>query len=467
MISSKKVGLISIVLTALALIFAVLLLFNHQKPESDLFTEDDYYTTYLQSGICKINLNGDTVDCTSKNVLFTDDGITFLAGGVYVLSGEYSKGITIDSSDDVAVRLVLNGVNITSEIPLCVLQAEKVILSLVPNSENIFTDGDTRSDDSLTAALYSKDDLTINGSGSLVINANYADGIKANDQLKILGSTLIINAKDEAVNANDYIATKDAVFDIVSGGDGLKCEHEDSSLGFISLDSSSFKLSCGDDGISASSAVYVNSDIDILKCIEGIEGKYVEINGGNINIISSDDGLNALGENQNEFQMPMTMHKESISDEEIYLKINGGNIKIETGGDGLDSNGAAEINGGTVIVYGPENSGNSSLDFQYGLIINGGTVLAAGSAGMAELPSSASKQNSIVFYLDETYKNVEIALSEIVSDNCTKKFNWVCVSSPDIKTAEPYTLIIDGKEISTAVPEDVVTSVGNKSRSRF
>lgn len=477
MISSKRIGLISIALIIAALIFTICVMVSPNENEigeqvlstkhAFSFTEDDYYTTHSQSGICKIDLNGDTAECASKNVLSTDDGITILGGGVYVLSGNYSKAITVDSADDGEVRLVLNGVNITAETPLCVLQAKKVILSLVPNSENTFTDTETRTDESITAALYAKDDLTINGSGTLVINANYADGIKANDKLKILESTLKINAKDEGINANDYIVTKNAVFDILSGGDGIKCEHEDSTLGFISLEASTLKLNCGDDGISASSTVYVNSDIDIPKCVEGIEGAYVEINGGNINIISRDDGLNAVGENSNAFQMPMSVHKENISDEEIYLKINSGNLKIETGGDGLDSNGAGEISGGRIEVYGPENSGNSSLDFQFGLIINGGTLLAAGSSGMAELPSDISKQNSIVFYLDETYKDSEIALNEVVSGKCNKNFNWICISSPDIKTGERYTLTIDGAEIATVTPEAVVTSSGNKSRSRF
>ncbi len=69
-----------------------------------------------------------------------------------------------------------------------------------------------------TAALYSKDDLTINGSGILTVNGNYEDGIKANDIFRMTGGTLRVMAADDGINVNDYIAAAGAVIEVVSGG---------------------------------------------------------------------------------------------------------------------------------------------------------------------------------------------------------------------------------------------------------
>ena len=43
--------------------------------------------------------------------------------------------------------------------------------------------------------------------------------------------------------------------------------------------------------------------------------------------------------------------------------------------------------GGTVLVNGPTNNGNGSLDYDETFDISGGTLVAAGSAGMAQMPS--------------------------------------------------------------------------------
>ena len=163
----------------------------------------------------------------------------------------------------------------------------------------------------------------------------------------------------------------------------------------------------------------------------------------------------------------MGNHTEPVDEEDIFLTINGGNIIIETGGDGVDSNGAARINGGILQVYGPENGGNASLDFQNGILIDAGTVLAAGNSGMAELPHADSKQYSLVFYLSSKFdagKTIEIVDSEgntVISGNCTKSFNWVCASSPDIKDSETYTLYADSQEAGNITVTAVISSNGS------
>ncbi len=277
-------------------------------------------------------------------------------------------------------------------------------------------------------------------------------------------------------------------------GDAVKCENESAEKGFIVFENTTLAITGGEDGIYASSSIYANGikaqiavtddaihgekivqlaakSIDITKCCEGIEGAFVGIDSGNIRITSSDDAINAVGENaQGGFGRPMGMGKENITEEDIYLVINGGTIYIETAGDGVDSNGAARGCGGHMEVYGPENNGNSSLDFEYGFIIDGGSVLAAGSAGMAELPADISAQRALVFYLETSYaRGSTIAVSDssgnvLISGTAGKKFDWVCASAAAIAEGETYTLSINDEVIQTVEATDIVTSSGNRGR---
>lgn len=596
MISSKNITFIAVLLTALVLIFTVVVMLapnsvitgnligsiDYGSGHLISYSDDDYYSDYSKGAIAKINLAVGTATTDSKNVSVVGNTITVLGGGTYVISGELTDGsIIVDSSDGAVVRLVLNGAKINSSdfSAIYIKQSEKTVISTVKGTENYLTDAEIYDENKLAdgkpdAALYSKDDLTINGAGTLFVIGNYEDAIKVNDSLKITEGTLKVTAKDEGISVNDAIGILNADLEITSGNDALRCESDTQDKGFIALEGARLTAKSEGDGISSSSAIYANNaalnitagggsenaqkttmgfgggrgfggafknqnsvdaastkaikagtkisinggeyildssddaihsdgDIDIRsgtitiscgddaihaeknatlnpetltisECTEGIEGAYITINGGIISITSSDDGINAVGENSMGGGFaPMGMHKENITDEDIYLTINGGNISINTDGDGVDSNGAALINGGNIVVYGPENNGNSSLDFQYGFIINGGSLLAAGSSGMAETPSESSAQNALVFYLDESFNNgSEIKLTddngnEILSGTSEKKFNWVCVSSENIVKGEKYTLLINGSEINTLEVTDNITSSGSKGRGMW
>lgn len=589
MISSKKIDLIAILLIALVLagvVYAMLLpqealtgnatgTFSYSASHSVTVTDDDYYTTYADGSIAKISLNGASAQTAGRNVEINGGNITILGGGVYVLSGALENGsLIVDSADGAEVRLIFNGVNITSSdfSAVYIKQAAKTVISLAPGTENSLTDGslyneEKTEDGKPTAALYSRDDLTINGTGSLTVNGNYRDGIKVNDVLKITEAAITINAADEGINTNDCIAALDAQLTVSSGGDAVKCEHENEEKGFIAFEAAALSITSEGDGIFASSALYMNDtsaeitsgggsenasvtgggyggsrtaadtvsakavkagtnivinkgsfildssddsvhsdgdltidggifavssgddavhaekklilnpeSMDISKCYEGLEGAYITVNGGNIRIISSDDGINASGENSTGGMGMPGMHggEEKTSEEDIWLTVNGGHIYIETSGDGFDSNGSAVINGGYLEIYGPENGGNGSLDVGdggYVLIMNGGSLFAVGSSGMAEHPTDSSPQQSLTFYLDEAYSagsSISIADSkgnEIISGNSSKRFDWICVSTEDLTEGEEYTLIINGSEAASITANGGFAQTGSRSGS--
>lgn len=593
MIGSKYFNLIAIFLTALVLVGLICAIFISDFDSSEEFigtkvfgdlhsvtlTEDDYFTGYSEYSAEKIVLNGESAESSSKNVRISGGDVTILSGGIYLISGELENGtVTVDANDKGEVRLVLDGARITSEdfAAIYVKNAEKTVISLVDGTENILTDAlvyseEKQDDGKPFAALHSKDDLVINGGGTLVLNGNFKDGIKAGDTLKIIGAKLKINSADDGMDANDYIYMCGATVTVSSAGDCVKCGGDAENKGFIAASESVFTLQGDGDGISASTALYldgvkvkattgggsqngrthaefmgfggkfsdfddtdsekvsakalkagtnivieggefeidsaddaVHSDgdigvsggifsvstgddafhadmnlvlepekIDVLKCYEGLEGAYITVNGGEISIVSDDDGINATGEG-NIGAMPPGHGfggEEKASEEDLWLTINGGHVIIETSGDGIDSNGSAVINGGTLEIYGPEDAGNGSIDVGdggYVLLMNGGTLVAAGNSGMAESPSESSAQKSLVWYLDKTYSSESTVCvkdsggGEIVSVNSAKEFDWFCISTEQITDGETYTLYINGAEVSSVTANGVVSVVGSE-----
>ena len=94
---------------------------------------------------------------------------------------------------------------------------------------------------------------------------------------------------------------------------------------------------------------------------EGIEATWVQINGGDVSVTATDDGVNAA-------------HKSSAYTPTV--EINGGSLTIVMGAgdtDGVDSNGNIIINGGTISV-----TGGSSFDCDGTAQYNGGTIIVNG-----------------------------------------------------------------------------------------
>ncbi len=287
----------------------------------------DKQVNYDKSTSKIINLSDGSTNFTGSGIKVEGNKVTITEAGTYVLSGTLSDGqVIVDVTKEDDVILVLENVNIHSEksTAIYVKKADKVVITLPNGTTSTLSGGATYEnidDNNIDAVLFSKDDLTINGSGILNINANYKHGIVSKNDLNILGGTYNIKSVSQALSSKDAVKIYDGTFNIESKGKGIKSDNadetekgniyisggtfnlntEDDSIhtgGSVVIDGGEFNIKTGDDGIHADKDVVINNGtINITESYEGVEGYKVVINGGTLNINSSDDAINAAKPN--------------------------------------------------------------------------------------------------------------------------------------------------------------------------
>lgn len=298
-----------------------------------------------------IALDGTTITVTGNGATVAGSVVTIDAAGTYSLSGTLTDGqVRVDTDDDGLVTLILNGVNLSSSTsaPIYVKEADTVAILLAEGTENVVSDAasyvyENAEDDEPNAAVFSDDDLTIYGSGSLNVTANYNDGITSKDTLTILSGNISVTAVDDGIRGKDYLVIDGAQITLNVQGDGLKSDNEeDVTLGYISILSGSFNITAGGDAISAQTALnisdgqfalttaggstsYISDDLSAKGLKAGVS---VTINGGTLTINAADDGVHA---------------NESIV-------INNGSLTIASGDDGIHADASIEINGGSINI---------------------------------------------------------------------------------------------------------------------
>ena len=316
----------------------------------------------IEISVSKRDASGE-YDASEAVTLSPGDDLTITEAGVYILSGVYEdQMIVIEVGEEDKVQLVLAGTTMTNENGpvIYVRSADKVFITAAEGTVNTISDGSdytlTDGDTSLDAAVFSKEDLTINGAGKLTINGNYKHAVVSKDDLVITAKDLTVNAENVGLNGKDSVTLSEATVSITAGSDGIRSEN-----GSILVDGGEFTIRASSDGIVAAELVGLSGGSFDITASEGIEATYILISGGNITISASDDGINAA--------------RKSASYTPT-VEITGGTISITMGAgdtDGIDSNGNIIITGGTISV-----NGNSTFDYDGTASFTGGTVYVNG-----------------------------------------------------------------------------------------
>ncbi len=316
---------------------------------SDMFSDRDFKTDYDESKSAHIQLNGDTAFCSSDAVQISGSTVTIIDEGSYILTGTLNNGqVIVNSEDTDKIQLVLNGVSIHNETsaPIYILQADKVFITLPEGTENTLSNGGSFvaiDKNNIDGTIYSKEDLTINGSGSLTVTSPAGHGIVSNDDLAVTGGSFSVSAASHGLDANDAIKIANASMTISSGKDGIHAENsDDASLGYVYIESGSFDITAQGDGISAGSAMQ----------IEG--GSFNILTGGGSASAPEMQSTNTGGFKNQMSQSVLAGEEDSVSTKGIKAGagfiINGGEFQIDAADDGIHSNASLTINGGSFTI---------------------------------------------------------------------------------------------------------------------
>ena len=342
---------------------------DFSQSEEDMFTDRDYESSYNESESIRIQLNGTSASASADSVKISGTTITITEEATYVISGTLNDGRIIVEADDTAkLQIVLNGININSEntAAFYVLSADKVFVTLADGTENVLSNGGTFEsidENNIDGAVYSRQDLTFNGSGTLTVTSPAGHGIVCKDDLVFTGGTYMVTSASHGLDANDSVRIAEASITMDAGKDGIHAENtEDASLGFVYILSGTMDIEAEGDGISAGAYLQVQDGTIHLLAGGGYENgtsqssaSYGGFKGGGKPGRSS---VQAVPEENSTNMMPqeessrMTTSEESSTSMKGLKAVSGilvsnGRITIDSADDSIHSDTSVIINGGT------------------------------------------------------------------------------------------------------------------------
>ena len=340
-----------------------------------------------------------TTENCDTNVAVSGSDATIKAAGTYFVDGTLSDGhIKVDAPEDALVKLVLNGVNITStdNAPIYVKNCFKAVLIINDGTTNTLTDG---VDNDKEGALFSKENLAIAGasaqSGTLTVNAKSTDAIKSKDGLIIKSGNIIVNSIVDGIVGKDFVIVHGGNITANTFGDALKSTDEGS--GFVKIDGGVFNLTCLSNAAlsdtAKNDAIKAETDITIsdgtfkivtkrnttakqgfnpwnpgmfeetsnkLAGMHGITcGRDLKILGGDFNLNVYGKGLNADANIEfDKASVSIISERHGVSAEGSFT-IKGGTLAITSNWEGIEATNIS-IEGGNTLIASEDDGINAS-----------------------------------------------------------------------------------------------------------
>ena len=406
------------------------------SPTAGSYTTGDtaVSVTIAESGYT-ISNQGNKAIAASGNTLY------IASSGLYVLSGTKSDGqirVTVDTS--ATVELVLNGVMMgnSTNSPIFVERADKVKLELPEGSVNIFSDASsytfvednyfTAADSVPKACIYSRDDMTLKGNGTLYVTGNYANGIHIKADLLVNDDPVVyVNAVKHALKGKGSVIVNGGEFSLKTGdGDAIQSDNESrSDKGYIKIEAGTFTMDVGSDAVNAYQALTVDGgtfnilagdgSLDTSVSHKAFKSSVSQVvfNAGTVTVISQGDAI----------------HAPTVS-------ISGGAFNIAAGDDGIQAQNYLYLRGGTGIITKskkPILTGSS-------LTVTGGSWLGLGGGYDALMVPTANTAYSAVFELpSEIQSGATVSIkdasgTEVYSATAGKKISSLFATSSSFTT---------------------------------
>ena len=321
--------------------------------------------TYAASGASATNAG----NCVSV----TGGTVTIKCGGEYDFSGSYSGSDALilvnTAKTDSSVYLNMKGLTLTNtaDAPIYIQKASKAFVVAKNGTTNTFTDGSSRTKnytytndsgeaktDTTGACIYAKDDLTIKGEGTLIVKANYNNGIHTSNDLKVKNGLITVNAKNNGLKGKGSVEISGGTINITTTeGDGIKSDTEDATdlangKGSIEITGGTITVTSAFDGITAANAVVVangESTAPSIKVTAGGGQSCLSLNTSTTGGRGGMGGFGGIGGSSCSTTESMKGIKGDSS-----ITISGGVIDINSRDDGLHSSGTITLSGGTMTI---------------------------------------------------------------------------------------------------------------------
>lgn len=351
-----------------------------EKTTSEYFENEDLSDSYNDI-TAEILMKGDNVEINGQGVDYRGNKISVKTGGTFVFSGKLNDGQIYINNEELT-HIIFNGVDISnsSSSPVFIENAGKVVITCISGTENILSDTEnyvyeSDEENEPDSVIFSKDDLSLNGSGLLTIDAKYNEGITCKDNLRISGSIINITSVGTSVKGKDSVVIKDSDLTINSQQDGIKSSNTDETdKGNIIFESGNYNITAKEDAVQSENTLIVNNGDFVIKSgsesvsqdsnTDFIYGGIIGRMEGNQNKTeNSEKGLKAVSDiiiNGGTFSI-------NCNDDSIHsngnITINNGNFTLNSGDDGIHSDGNLDIKDGNISI-------ESSYEGIEGMVIN-------------------------------------------------------------------------------------------------
>ena len=342
------------------------------------------------------------------------DGVnTISKAGTYLVQGS-CVGQLIINAPDAEVKLLLSNISITSpDGPAVHIQAaDKIVMTLADGTKNMLVDSPVYSlpdgEDEPNAALFSKADLFLNGTGTLQITAQYQDGLVSKDSLTIADANIVIESKGDAIRGKDSVLLCYATISAAAGDDGIKSTNDkDAERGWIYTLGSNVTIIAQKDGLQAETDLYLNGGIYNITsgggCLpeyrqeltapvrkadqaakasteetaldetnaescKGMKAKNIQALAGIFNISSRDDAIHANGS----------------------ITISDGYFELSSNDDGIHADDTFTMNGGEIVIA----ESYEGIEAMHILFIDGKTDVTAIDDGWNAASKAVSEAES-------------------------------------------------------------------------
>lgn len=307
------------------------------------YSKRDMDASFDESSATKITLSGDSASVSGSGAAAEGSTVTISTAGTYIVSGNLTDGsITVTTSENDKVQIVLNGVKIASSSgpAIDIQSADTCFITLAEGTQNSLSDGSAFASEDANACIYATCDLAINGSGLLDVSGNYRHGVFPKDDLVVYGGSINVSAVEDGLNGKDSVKIGAGDISIDSGADGVKSSKSSNpEKGFVYVSGGSLSIDAEDDGIQAKTYLCIaGGSIEIDAADDALHSDLEgALNGGSTSVRSGDDAFHC----------------------ETKLEVNDGSFVAETCSEGYEAE-QVVVNGGDTNICALDDAMNAS-----------------------------------------------------------------------------------------------------------